>query len=166
MSTYLGDAHDPTGGEVAAGFGPLPKGNYTLALVKAERKPSKADPNNEYVACEFQVTEGQHATRRVWTNFNLWNNSAQALEIAWRDFNAFCEACGKLRPQDMDVLIGIPFTAYISVDKNDPERNKIASYKPLNAAPQAQQQRAIAGPAGGQAAAAATGAKPWRRSGT
>jgi hypothetical protein len=159
----LYDAQDPTGGAVAEGRGPLPKGEYVLALAKSDRVASKANSANEYVQAEFEVMEGPFARRRVWANFNLWNQSDQARDIAWKDFNALCHACGRLRPQATEELHGIPFRAFVSTEKNDPSRNKISSYKPLNAAPAAQGGTAQTRQA--DPAAQSNGKAPWRKSG-
>lgn len=158
----LYDAQDPTGGAVSEGRGPLPKGDYVLALAKSDRVTSKANSANEYVQAEFEVMEGPFARRRVWANFNLWNQSEKAREIAFMDFNALCHACGRLRPEATEELHGIPFRASIGVEKDDPSRNRIIGYKPLNAAPAAQgggtqQRQPDPAQAGGKA--------PWRKSG-
>ena len=154
----LSDAQDPTGGEVSAGRGPLPKGEYVLALAKSDRVTSKQNSANEYVQAEFEVMEGPFARRRVWANFNLWNRSDEAKAIAFRDFNALCLACGRLTPEATEELHGIPFRGYVGTEKDDPSRNKITSYKPLNAAPQAAANHGAAQPV--QAQAATGGA--WR----
>ncbi|WP_425070673.1 DUF669 domain-containing protein [Sagittula sp. S175] len=157
----LSGLQDPTGGEYSTGFGPLEPGEYTLALVKSEMLESKNSPGNWYLACEF---ENQDGAGRVWQNFNLVNANAQA--IAWRDFNALCHACGKLGVQDSSEIHGIPFTARVGFekDKSQPggvnkERNRITSYKPLNAGATAAY---ATGNAGAQAGAAGA-KKPWQQ---
>lgn len=154
---------DPTGGERSTGFGPLEPGEYTLALVKSEMTESKNSPGNWYLACEF---ENQDGAGRIWTNFNLVNANDMAKEIAWRDFNALCHACGKLGVQDSSDLHGIPFVARVGYEKDktqpggvNKERNRIVAYKPLNGgAPTAYANGGGAAQSGAPAAAK----KPWQ----
>lgn len=154
----MNEADDPTGGQVASGGGPLDVGNYPMSLVKSERKQSKKNPANWYIDAEFQVHEGPRAGRRVWVMYNLWNDNPDAKTIAWKDWNALCHACGKLRVNDSDELLGIPFMAYVGLQKDDKSKNTIKSYKPLNGAGPVQQPSAGSGSNTGQA-----NVPPWQR---
>ena len=128
----LGNFQDPTNGERSQGGGPLEPGEYVLNMVKSGMRDAKSG-RGKYLECEFVVYEGAWQGRHVWTTFNLVNDSRQAAEIAWRDFNALKHACGKLNVQDSSELHGIPFRAYIGFEKKNRDRNAIKSYKPYNA---------------------------------
>lgn len=139
--------HDPTNGETQKEFKP---GEYTLTLVKSDMLESKKNSNNAYLACEFEI-DGE--PRRVWVNYNLVNENQTATEIAWRDWNSICHACGKLGVQDSSEVHGIPFKARVGFDKGDPDRLKFSNPKPMNST-------SAAGSASGAAQSSAK-AKPW-----
>lgn len=124
----LSGMQDPTGGQMSEEF---KVGEYTLMLSKSEMKESQNKPGNWYLACEFEI-EG--SPRRVWINYNLKNSNDTAQQIAWRDFNALCHACGRLgNVQDSSELHGIPFRARVALEKNDADRLTFKNPKPLNA---------------------------------
>lgn len=115
----------------------LPAGEYIAALVKSDRKEAKSGNGNAYIACEFEVQEGDCQGRRFWTNLNLWNGNSQAVEIAQRELNSIMHACGRLRVNDTEELHGIPMRVKLKL-KDDAQygpSNEVGGYKPLNAAP-------------------------------
>lgn len=149
----LGTTYDATNGETMADRSTLPLGDVVFAMVKSDRKQAKSNPRNEYVSCEFEIMEGQFQGRRLWTNLNLWNDNAQAVEIANRELNSIMHACGKLRVRSTEELHGIPMRGTVGIDKKDATRNVIKGYAPLNGgAPAAHHQPAAAG-----------GNAPWRK---
>lgn len=150
----LGTTYDATNGEMMGERGALPAGEYVAALVKSDRVQAKSNPRNEYVSCEFEVQDGQSQGRRFWTMLNLWNDNAQAVEIAQRELNSMMHACGKLKVRSTDELHGIPMRVILGVktDAQYGDKNTVKSYAPLNG-----------GAAGGQTQqAAGGGAAPWR----
>jgi hypothetical protein len=161
----LGQTYDASNGETMGDRSALPPGDYVIALVKSDQKSN--DKGNSFVSCEFEVREGPDGVnvsgRRVWTNLNLWNSNAQAVEIAQRELNSIMHACGKLRIADTEELHGIPMRATIGLDKKDATRNQIKSYKPLNAAPGAQAGQAQGGGFGSQSSGSTGSAPPWKR---
>ena len=128
----LSGMNDPTGGETQKPFEP---GEYTLSMVKSEMIESKKNPGNWYLECEFEI-EG--SPRRVWERYNLVNSNSTAQEIAWRDWNSVCHACGKLGVQDSSEIHGIPFRGRIGFEKGDENKLKLGTCKPLNSAPTGQ----------------------------
>lgn len=142
----LSQIQDPTGGQMQK---PFEQGEYTLTLVKSEMLESKNNPGNWYLACEFEI-EG--SPRRVWENYNLINSNATAQEIAWRDWNSVCHACGKLGVTDSEQIHGIPFRGRVRFEKGDETKLRLGTCKPLNSAPSAS----------GQSSGSTGGAKkPW-----
>lgn len=147
------------GGETMGERGAIPAGEYVATLVKSDLTPSKANPSNKYIACEFAIHEGEFEGRRFWTNLNLWNGNAQAVEIAQRELNSIMHACGRLRVDDTEELHGIPMRVKLKV-KADPQygdKNEVASYAPLNDAGAAPR---VAGNASGTGPTSA----PWKKS--
>lgn len=151
----LGSTYDATNGETMADRSTLPPGEVVFAMVKSDRTQAKSNPRNEYVACEFEIMEGQFQGRRLSTNLNLWNDNSQAVEIAQRELNSIMHACGKLRVRSTDELHGIPMRGTVGIDRKDATRNVIKGYAPLNGA--------AAAPAHHQPAAASTANAPWRQ---
>lgn len=152
--------YDATGGQTMGERSALPAGEYVAAMVKSDQ----SDPNakgNSYINCEFEVTDGEHKGRRFWSRLNLWNDNAQAVEIAQRELNSICHAVGRLRVNDTEELHGIPMRVKLGV-KNDPqygEQNTIKGYSPLNGgAGQGQHHGGGASFGGGQHSG---GGKPW-----
>lgn len=151
----LGGMNDPTGGQMSEEF---KVGEYTLMLAKSDMQESKNKPGNWYLACEFEI-EG--SPRRVWINYNLKNSNATAEQIAWRDWNSLCHACGRLGSvQDSSEIHGIPFRARVGLEKGSTDRLTFSNPKSLNAAPSRQAGQASAGAAQGQSAPAD---RPWNR---
>lgn len=157
----LNDTHDPTGGEVMRGREPLPIGEYTAAIVKSDRSEPNAKGNRR-LDIEFNVTDGEFSGRRFWTSLNLWNDNHQAVEIAFREFNAIKHACGRLNVSDSSELHGIPMRIYVGAKKGEPERREPKSYKPLNGAPAGQRQQSQ--PAGNAGGGGGSSSAPWKRS--
>ena len=81
------------------GFEPLPAGWYTLKIVDTEKKSTKAG-DGEYLKIAFDVLGGVNTNtgkgRKHWENFNLWNPSEKAQQIARGQFSGLCRACGKV----------------------------------------------------------------------
>lgn len=158
----LGGMQDPTGGQTAAPRDALPAGEYVAALVKSEGKQTK-DGSGSYVACEFEVMDGQFKGRRFWTNLNLQNRNQEAVDIAWRTLNSMKHACGRLNINDTEELHGIPMRVKLKVktDAQYGDKNEPTSFAPLNGAPMAHQQTAHTSGQPVQTASAA----PWGRRG-
>lgn len=154
----LSGAYDPTGGEISKDRGPIPPGEYVVALAKCDQVQNKSGAG-WHLAAEFEVKQGEHSGRRIWTRYNLENQSAQAKEIGWRDFNALKHACGRINVTNTDQLLGIPFVMRVGPEsgKNaNPERREPKAYKPLNGAPTAAQHQQTS-------QASAGGSAPWRK---
>ncbi len=112
----------------------VPAGEYTLALVKAERKKSST-AGNYYLNCQFNGKyDGKPLV--VWHIFNLKNSNTTAQEIAERDLAKFMKAVGvKVLKDKWDVskLLNKPFIARLTVQKDEEygDKNKISGWKPL-----------------------------------
>lgn len=160
----LGGTYSAEGGQTMGDRGVLPAGDYVAALVQSERREAKAGNGNAYINLEFEVQDGAHQGRRFWSMLNLWNNNAQAVEIAQRALNSICQACGKLRVSDTEELHGIPMTVKLRVkaDGQYGDKNTVAGYAPLNAG-RATFAGAGAGGAVTGAPAAAGNQPPWKR---
>lgn len=98
----------------AGSYDPLPDGWYAALIDSSEVKQTKAG-NGEYLALRFKIVEGDFENRTVFTNLNLVNPNAQAVEIARRTFSSICHAVGVLNPEDTSELHGIPMSIKIKL---------------------------------------------------
>ena len=151
----MNDAYDSTNGEGMRDVAPL-KGWHKCTIVETERRAPN-EKGNSQLKIKFQVMDGECEGRHSQAFLSLWNNSAQAKEIADRAMNSICEACGKLRSQviDSDMLIGIPMMVLFGPQKDAPQYAEPKAYKSLNAAPGGQQQ---------QTGQSSGGNAPWKKS--
>ena len=160
--TDLSNVHDTSGGQEMGGYDALPAGEYVACLAKSERREAKAGNGNAYINMEFEVTDGPAKGRRFFGMLNLWNQNAEAVEIANRELNSICNACGKLRSSvgSSEELHGIPMIVKLTVkdDQQYGPKNVIKGYKPLNSMQ--------GGPArvAGNAAGDGQTSAPWRKS--
>ena len=129
----------------------LPQGDYRVQVTACSKKPTKSG-DGAYMAFEFTVLDGEHVERKLWHNFNLWNKSAQAVEIAQGEIKELCAAVGILAPKSEEDFVGRSCVAVVKVakrkDTGDAE-NRISAY------------RQDAGPGVVAAAPKAPGAPKW-----
>ena len=132
MANIGPNGFDATQVEPTTDFDTLPAGRYTAEISDSDiRTNSKG--TGEYLWLEFTILDGPFAGRKLWSQLNLVNPSAQAVEIAQRELSAICHAVGKLRVQDSIELHNIPLEINVKV-KNSPEygpQNIIRGFKTL-----------------------------------
>ena len=110
---------------------PMPAGDYLIHMVKSEFKANNAKTGH-YLTCQFTVLEGEHKGKNVWNLMNLDNPNAVAVEIANKELNSMCAACGKEGVEDSDELLQIPFCATLKITPGDAQyapKNEISAYK-------------------------------------
>lgn len=133
-------------------FEPLPPGDYQALITSSELKDTKAG-DGQYIELVMQITDGEHAGRRIWERLNVYNKNKQTEDIARSQLNSLASACGRPRLTDTEQLHDIPFTLSLDIDRRDNTRNKIMGYSAsgtAKAAPRA-------------AAPAATTKRAWER---
>ena len=130
----FGGTYDASNGETMETRDALPAGEYIAVIAKSEKRGPN-DKGNSYVNLEFEVTDGAASGRRFWSMLNLWNSSAEAVEIAQRELNSICHAVGRLRVNSSEELHGIPMRVTLG-QKTDSygTKNVVKGYKPLNGA--------------------------------
>ena len=139
--------------EPAKGFEPLPDGNYKAVISASEEKETKAG-NGKYLAMTFDIIEGDHKGRKVWTNLNIDNPNQDAVRIAYEQLSAICHAVGVLKPKDSTQLHDLPLLIYVKTTvKDGNSQTNIKGYKSAQATTTA------------KAPTAATGRSdpPWKR---
>ena len=109
----------------------LPAGKYAALISGSEMKPTKAGTGS-YLELTFQIIEGKHQNRLLWSRLNLNNPNSTAVEIARRELSAICRAVGVLVPTDSSELHNKPLEITVKVknrsDTGEPT-NEIGGYK-------------------------------------
>src|SRR5262245_12903529 len=125
--------------EPAKAFDPLPAGKYLAVIIDSEMKPTRAG-TGEYLQLTFEVLDGPHKGRRVWSRLNLVNPNAQAVQIGQAELSAVCRAVGVLAPQDSVELHNLPLLIQVKCTKRKDTgdiSNDIAGYFPRESGPAA-----------------------------
>lgn len=134
------------------GFDPIPQGKYLTIISDSELKPTKGG-GGKYLQLTFQIIDGDHKGRLVWTRLNIENPNAQTVKYARAELSAICRAVGVLAPKDSIELHNLPLIIAVGLKKrNDTGEltNVIKSYEKKDA--------------GKAAPASSNGTKPpWQR---
>ena len=142
-----------------SGFMPLPDGDYEVAIVRSQNKPTKSGTGS-YLELQCQVVSGEYAKRVLWARLNLKNPSTAAVEMAKRELSSICHATGVLRPKCKEELHNIPMIVHVvQVEGRNGMQNEIKGWRAKeNAAPVAQS----AAPAPSTPAQpTSAGGRPW-----
>lgn len=79
-------------------FEPLPDGQYTVMIVKAEEKKTKKG-DGEQLVLEMRVADGKYAKRTLYFRINISNPSPQCVSIGRAELSAVCRAIGLMTPR-------------------------------------------------------------------
>ena len=143
------NAHDV---EPKKAFDPIPANRYLACITESEMKPTNSG-NGRYLELRFQVLEGEHKGRLLWTRLNLENPKQQTVQIARAELSAICRAVGVMTPKDSVELHNLPLLVTVKVvkrkDTGEPQ-NRITKYEKREGAEVAPPQ-------------ATTDSPPWRR---
>jgi len=118
---------EPSDDEVRT-YEPLPDGWYKACIASTVRKTSRA--GNDYLEVELEITDADHAGRRLWEIYNLWHPSEAPKEIAQRQFSNLVNACGLANCKESDDLIGMHLDVKLKTEAGNGEyqpKNKIAA---------------------------------------
>lgn len=110
---------DATQVEPTQAFELLPAGTYAAFITESDFTPTK-NGSGSYLKLKFQIIEGDHTGRVLFTNLNLDNPNKTAVEIAQRDLSAICHAVGVLQASDSQQLHDRPMMIKIGIQ---PARN-------------------------------------------
>jgi len=145
-------------------YAPIPAGDYKAMITESEMKPTRAG-TGQYLQLVWEITDGQHADRKIWDRLNLVNPNPTAVDIAKRDLASIMRAVGLDKIDDTEQLHYKEVMITVTVRKGDngyEDSNEIKAYAPAGrsapaAAPAAP--AAVATPAA--APASVPGKKPW-----
>ena len=155
MATLNFDANQV---EPSSGKDPIPAGKYAAAISASEMKPTK-NGSGQYLELEYQVLDGEHKGRKVWSRHNLQHPNVQTVQIARGELSSICRAVGVMAPKDSAELHNLPMTVTVKLKKRDDNgemTNEVTAWAKKDAAAGVPQQ---AGAVGGAAT------PPWLRKG-
>lgn len=144
--------------EPSTGKDPVPAGKYIAIIVESAMRPTKSG-NGQYIEFEYQIVDGEHKGRKVWSRHNLQHPNATAVQIARGELSAVCRSCGILQPKDSCELHSIPICITIKVTKRndiDGMTNEVTAWAKKDAAAGVPQQQT-------GTAAGAPATPPWLR---
>ena len=149
-------------------YDPLPAGWYAAEIDAAAVKDTKAK-TGKYLKLEFVVLDEPHAGRRLFTQINLSNPNAQAVEIGQRELAGLAVACGITALRDSAELLQkqIGVKVKIKADEGYEPENAVCGYRAIGTASAPTAKPAAAPVAKAKPAAApaapAAGKRPWER---
>jgi Protein of unknown function (DUF669) len=155
MATLNFDANQV---EPSSGKEPVPAGKYVAAITNSEMKPTK-NGAGQYLELEYQILDGEHKGRKLWSRHTLQHTSAQTVQIARGELSAVCRAIGVMQPKDSAELHNLPMTVTVKLKKredNGEMANEVTAWAKKDAVAGVPQQ---AGAPGG------TATPPWLRKG-
>ena len=115
-------------------FDALPAGTYEAVIANSEAKPMKSG-NGMGFNFEFEIVSGTMQGRKVfvWITYEH-RTSPDAQRIGQEQLSAMCRAVGITQLNDTAQLHNLPMLITVALDKKDPTRNVIKSYKAKAAA--------------------------------
>lgn len=102
----------------ATDFEPVPAGKYLAVITDSEMKPTKSG-NGRYLELTFQVIDGPHKNRLLWSRLNLENPNELAVQIAQGELSAICRAVGVMQPKDSLELHNLPLQVTVKCKKRE-----------------------------------------------
>lgn len=110
---------------------PIPAGWYTMRIVEADIKDTKAG-TGQYITIRFDVIGPTHEGRVVFGNINISNPSMDAERIGKEQIKGINQSLGIERLTDTDQLIGGVLQVKVNINKSDgyDPRNDVRGFKP------------------------------------
>lgn len=115
---------------------PLPAGWYQAMITHTEFKPTK-DNTGKRLNLTWEVVDGPHKGRKIFTGLNLVNKNAKAEEIARKELNTICAAMGFAKGHTLrdsnELCGGSPIWISVKVDPGDAQyaaKNEVNGYHP------------------------------------
>lgn len=144
MATLNFDANQV---EPSAGKDPVPAGKYVAAITNSEMKPTK-NGAGQYLELEYQILDGEHKGRKLWSRHTLSHTSAQTVQIARGELSAVCRAIGVMQPKDSAELHNLPMTVTVKLKKREDNgelANEVTAWAKKDAASGVPQQAGATG---------------------
>jgi hypothetical protein len=105
--------HDTTQSD----YSELPNGIYVLEIEASEVKPTSNGKGTILKVTNSVIEPEEFKGRKLFNNYNLENESAQAQEIGQKQFAALCRAIGTSEVEDSEELHFRAYTAKVGLGK-------------------------------------------------
>ena len=113
-------------------FKPIPAGWYNASITSAELKATSK--GGQRISVRYDVTGPSHQGRVVFGNFNVRNNSEEAVRISREQLGQLMRATGLGKLENTDQLIGLQTQIKVKVKPADGEfdaNNEVIGFKAL-----------------------------------
>ena len=132
-------AVDTTGTQEMGGYEVLPAGLYPAIMVSASKKPTKKG-DGAFLECVYQIIDGEMSGKKFTSRLNLWNQNAEAVDIAKRELKSLRVALGLHDTEARtEAFINRPVVLNITVkprkDKPTEAENNLIAIEPYSGAP-------------------------------
>jgi hypothetical protein len=119
-------------------FDPIPEGWYPAVITDSEMKETH-DGTGKYLKMCYEIIEGEHKGRRIWSNLNLVHSNPVVIELARADLSAICRAVNVIAPADSSELHNLPLIIKVKCRTNKVGAvvNDVRGYKAHGAVPRA-----------------------------
>lgn len=118
-------------------FSPIPAGEYKACLCGTTRKKTKSG-DGEYLELCWQIIDGVHRGRMLWSRHNLWNKSQAAVDIAKREIRQMLESVSMLgKAQNASDILNLPLIIKVKLEKRKDtgeDSNAISAWKSVQSA--------------------------------
>lgn len=111
--------HDTTQND----YSNLPAGIYKVEVEAADVGPSSSGKGTVLKVTVRVIEPAQYEGRKIFGNYNLEHEKAQAQEIGQKQFAALCRAIGLTEVDDTEDLMFRAFTVSIGLGKDSKEKN-------------------------------------------
>ena len=118
MSTQLLQPFDARNFDPSQSAGSLPVGKHPVIIYEASIETNKAQ-NGGFLQLMLKIIDGPNAGQTGPYRLNLYNASAQAVDIAHRQLSALCYVTGVFQVQDAQQLFNIPFMIEVGMQKGE-----------------------------------------------
>lgn len=99
----LGDNFDANNIDPATPRDLLPPGEAPAQAVKSSVKDTSGR-TGKLLEIEWDILDGEHKGRKLWSRHNIRNASQQCQEIGQRELSAICHATGQMTVSDSEQL--------------------------------------------------------------
>jgi hypothetical protein len=108
----------------------IPAGTYNARIIESDLKPLKSG-NGDGLALTFEIIDGPHKNRRVWSSLNVKHTNPTAQGIAQQQLSSICHATGVIKLQDTSQLHNRPLKIRVKIRKDEQygDKNEIGGYE-------------------------------------
>lgn len=110
----------------------LPVGEYKVKIVNTVQKPTRANPNNQYIQFDMEVLGGEYAECALTDRLNIINGNPETVKKSMARLSAITRAAGKEKINDTAELHGKVVVVKVGIKKGEGDfgdSNSIWAYK-------------------------------------